>query len=101
MEKQSLNLKALLAGNIWEYLVGDFLETACFLSIKEQACLIEELQRQKIQAESIDVHPCFSINGKVIVVCEKIAPKECWLFFTKHLYVQKYLEAAPYRLQQI
>ena len=77
MEKHNFNLQPWLSGSVWEYLVGDFLETACFLNSEERNCLVQELQRQNVKAESIDVHPCFSINGKIIIVCEEILPKEC------------------------
>lgn len=92
MEKR--NLEHLFGENVWEDLVSDFLEMACFLKPEDHTYLIEELQRQNVKAESIDVHPCFSINGKVIIVCEEIVPRECWLFFAKRRQVTRWVETA-------
>ncbi len=70
-------------GHVWKDLVSDFLEMACFLEPQEQEFLVRELQQQNIAAESIEVHPCFSINGRVVIVCEDVAAQECWLYFVK------------------
>lgn len=94
------NLDSPFAGRVWEDLVTDFLEMACFLKPEDHQYLIRELQKQNIQAESIDVHPCFSINGKVIIICEEFVPRECWLFYAKRRQVQRWLEVER-RLQKI
>ena len=44
-----------LAPGVWEDLVHDFLEMACFLKIEDQNLLVQELQKQKIQAEIVDL----------------------------------------------
>lgn len=89
---ENRNLENWPGGNVWQDLVCDFLEMACFLKPDDHTYLIEELQKQNVKADSIDVHPCFSINGKVIIVCEEIVPRECWLFFAKRRQVTRWME---------
>jgi hypothetical protein len=79
-------------GSVWPDLVRDFLEMACFLRPEEQEMLVQELKRQNIQAESIDVYPCFVINGRVVIVCENGTARECWLYFVKKQIIQKWTE---------
>ena len=67
-------------GMIWEYLVDDFLEMACFLRDEERRFLIKALTEQEVSSENLTVHPCFSIDGKVVVVLEDPAGRECWLY---------------------
>lgn len=75
---------------VWEDLVLDFLEMACFLQKEEQRFLVDELERLGVQAENIDVHPCFSIRGRIIVICENEAPKECWIYRVKQKSIQRW-----------
>ena len=78
------------SGSVWQDLVQDFLEMACFLRQEEQALLVREIQKENIQAENIDVYPCFAINNRVIIVCESNAAQECWLYFVKKRQIQKW-----------
>jgi hypothetical protein len=80
------------AKSVWPDLVRDFLEMACFLRPEEQEVLIREIEKLNIQAESIDVYPCFSINGRVMIVCEDGEAQECWLYFVKKQQIQKWTE---------
>ena len=66
--------------SVWKYLVHDFLEMACFLTNDQRDYLIEELGQEETQADFIRVHPSFSTEGRVIVVCEEGAANECWLY---------------------
>lgn len=79
-------------GSIWPDLVSDFLEMSCFLKAEEQAFLLRELQKYGMTTETIDVHPCFSIEGRMIIVCEDIEVKECWLYFVRKQQIQKWTE---------
>lgn len=90
------NLESPLAGNgsVWQDLTHDFLEMACFLRPEEQDLLIRELQNQMIRAESIDVYPCFAINGRVVIVCEDATAQECWLYLVKKQQIQKWTETS-------
>lgn len=89
------NLEPVLAGtgSVWQDLTHDFLEMACFLRPDEQNLLIRELQKQTIRAESIDVYPCFAVNGRVVIVCEDADAEECWLYLVKKQRIQKWTEA--------
>ncbi len=88
--KDSLNPPAL-PGSVWQDLVHDFLEMACFLRPEEQEFLVRELQRQNIEAENIEVYPCFAINNRVVIVCETgQAQEECWFYFVKKQQIQKW-----------
>lgn len=83
-----------LPRSVWQDLVHDFLEMACFLRTEEQELLVQELQKHNIQAENIDVYPCFAINGQVVIVCEEEgAAQACWLYFVKKQRIQKWTES--------
>ena len=86
-----LNRPFTFPGQVWKDLVIDFLELACSLKPQEQEFLLQELQQQNIAAESIDVHPSFSINGRLIIICEEIPPvQECWLYFAKKQKIRRW-----------
>ena len=70
---------------VWEDIVNDFLEMACFLRKEDRHFVLEEIERNGLQAqaESIEVHACFSIEGRYIVICEQVLPRECWIFSTR------------------
>ena len=69
---------------VWEDLVHDFLEMACFLSDRERDFLVDALRRHTAHAEAIHAYPCFAINGTVIVVCEEGNEHgTCWLYYPK------------------
>lgn len=78
--------------SVWQDLVYDFLEMACFLRPEEQGLLLKELQKQEPEAERIDVYPCFAINGRVVVVCEDASAEECWLYHVKNQQIQKWTD---------
>lgn len=80
----------LIPGSVWQDLVHDFLEMACFLRPEEQEFLVQELQRQNIDAENIEVYPCFAINNRVVIVCETGSAQECWFYFVKNRQIQKW-----------
>ena len=87
-----LNNPFTLPDHVWKDLVIDFLEMACFLKPQEQEFLVREMQQQNITAESIDVHPCFSINGRIIIVCEDTPVQECWLYFVKKQKIRRWTD---------
>ena len=72
----------VMVGNVWEDLVSDFLEMACFLSRGEQDFLLDALRGQ-VAAETIEAYPCFSIDGKIIVIAEQKPAGECWIYQPK------------------
>ncbi len=73
----------------WEYVLKDFLEMGSSLNPEECLCLVEELRRQSICADSIDVHSTFSIDGKLVVVVEDTNTVECWLYYPKERRILK------------
>ena len=76
--------------NVWKYLVHDYLEMACFLTDDQRDHLIEELGRENIVADFIQVYPSFSIDGRVVVVCgESSAAQQCWLYAPKDKTIMK------------
>ena len=75
--------------SVWKYLVTDFLEMACFLNTEEQEHLLNELARSGIRADAICAHPGFSIQGKLVVICEETTPVECWLYDPKKRNIQR------------
>ncbi len=88
-----LNDDFAFPSQVWKDLVNDFLEMACFLKPQEQEFLIRELQQQNITAESIDAHPCFSINGRAVIVCEDVPVQECWLYFVNKRKIRRLTNA--------
>lgn len=74
---------------IWEDLVNDFLEMACFLSREERTCLLQELAKTDIRTEEIQVLPTFSIEKRQVSVCENGSPQEFWLYYPKEKKIEK------------
>lgn len=90
---KELNPGDFFPKRVWEDLVVDFLELACFMTEEQQDYLIHQLSLLNLQAESIEVHPCFSVQGKLVVVCEEIPVQECWVYFSRKKKIQKWAEA--------
>lgn len=64
----------------WEYVVNDFLEMSCFLKETERSPLIRELRSGGPFQEAVDVHPTFSIDGKLVSVVKHTPVHEIWLY---------------------
>ena len=94
-------LSAVPAGSVWEDLVTDFLEMACFLTPEEQDFLLDELRQRPTSADSIEVFPSFRIDGRIVVVCERLpseggpsgAIRECWLYYPREKKIKKHFPA--------
>ena len=63
---------------------------ACFLSESERERLLNDLRFHQCRADSIDVHPTFSMEGKLISMVEKAEIKECWLYHLDGKRIEKY-----------
>ena len=75
---------------VWEDVINDFLEMACFLSPQERARLIQELAKADIRADEIQALPTFSIEKRLISVCEKnVSPEEFWFYYPKEKKIEK------------
>ena len=59
----------------WEYLVRDFLEVKCTLKEPEQEFLLDFLRGKGVDAESIRMHPAFSIDDHLVVIMEDAGHK--------------------------
>ena len=69
--------------SVWEDLVMDFLEMACFLSPDQQTYLIEALEEEGTETDNVHVYPSFCIEGRVVIICEEKPVRECWLYYPK------------------
>lgn len=65
---------------IWEDLVHDFLEVAASLKTGERNFLVGRLRQRRVLAERIELHPSFSIAGRLVVVHRGPEAEECWIY---------------------
>ncbi len=85
-----IDLKTPCAPGIREDLVADFLEIACRLKEKEREFLIRALASSPPGENVIGSHGAFSMDGKLIVVCEGPGGfRECWLYFPEKRRIKK------------
>lgn len=78
--------------NTWQDLVNDFLEVACRLDPEQRALAIAALESENISSEHLEVHPAFSIDGKIMVVLKPGVMKECLFYFLEQRKIErKYL----------
>ena len=85
----TIMIHPLKPASIWEDLVQDYLELACLLKPSEQERLIGALQHENIQAESIEAYPCFTVDGRMVILCGKDRVQECWFYTGSDLAVLK------------
>jgi hypothetical protein len=74
----------------WEYIVDDLLEMACTLTRDERLFLLDEMQIRSCVSESIQAHPSFSLDGRLVVVAEDSAIEECWIYYPALKRIEKY-----------
>lgn len=72
-----------------ERIVDDFLEIGCLLDIEKRRFLIRELDFKSHEIDSIDVHPCFTMSGRLICIVESSALAECWLYYPSQMKIIK------------
>ena len=60
----------------WEYLVRDFLEIKCTLKEPEQEFLLDFLKGKGVEAESIRMHPAFSVDDHLVVIMQEGRQRE-------------------------
>lgn len=53
-----------------EYVMRDFLEMKCYLEKPEQEYLLDFLKEKGVKANSIRVHPAFSIDHCLVVIMQ-------------------------------
>lgn len=64
----------------WEDLVEDFLEIACRMNRAERSPVLENLRQEGLSAEHLDVHPAFSIQGRLMVILKKAPVRKCTVY---------------------
>lgn len=75
--------------NTWEDLINDFLEVACRLDPGQRALAIDALKSENISTEHLEVHPAFSIDGKIMIVLKPGSMKECLFYFLEQRKIEK------------
>lgn len=84
--------------NTWEDLVEDFLEVACRINQAQRITALEHLRLDGITAEHLEVHPAFSIQGRLMVVVRGAEISKCILYFVRNgRFETMSLENALYR----
>lgn len=74
---------------VWQDLVEDFLELACFLSPEERSFLLAELAQKNIRANTIDVWPGFLIQDYAVLVGTGLPVKEVWIYKAKQKKIER------------
>ncbi len=74
---------------IWKDLVTDYLEIRSHLTRPQKTYLVEELQQAQVKADNIEVHPCFSIQGRTVIVAETEPPQEYWFYCSRKHRIKK------------
>ncbi|MBU3759099.1 MAG: hypothetical protein FGM27_04140 [Candidatus Omnitrophica bacterium] len=54
--------------NAWEDLVDDFLDVACRLGPAQRKTVLETLKQEGLSSPYLEVHPAFSIEGRLVVI---------------------------------
>ena len=67
---------SVITKQTWEYLVRDFLEIKCTLKEPEQEFLLDFLKGKGLKADSIQMHPAFSVDDHLVVVMEDESAKK-------------------------
>lgn len=65
----------------WEDLVEDFLEVAGRMNPAQRQDVLENLRLEGITQEHLEVHPAFSIQGKLMVILRGGLFQKCILYF--------------------
>ncbi len=68
---------------IWKDIVSDYLDVRSNLDEREQQALLQVLHHQQVQATSIKIHPCFSIEGRLIIVLESEGMRDYLIYSSK------------------
>ncbi len=67
----------------WEDLVEDFLEVACRMSTRQRELALECLRQEGVDAQHLEVHPAFSLEGKLMVILRGAAVYRCSVYFVE------------------
>lgn len=75
-----LALDAPETNGVWKDIVTDYLGMKSNLDIQDQQVLLQALNEGRVQATSIRIHPCFSIQGRLIIILECAGVKEYLIY---------------------
>ncbi len=64
------------------YLIGDFLEMKTRLSVCEREMLMDKIEAEAIQSESLKSQPAFWMDDRVLLVLNQ-QPSECWFYYSR------------------
>lgn len=70
------------------YLIGDFLEMKTRLSICEREMLMDKIEAESIESDSLKSQPAFWMDDRVLLVLNR-TPSECWFYYTQSGKVEK------------
>lgn len=65
---------------VWKDIVTDYLDIKSNLDVQDQKTLLQALNQGRVQATSIRIHPCFSIQGRLIIILECAGVKEYLIY---------------------
>ena len=63
------------------YLIDDFLEMKTHLSVNERELLMEKIEAEDIQSDSLKSQPAFWMDNRVLLVLND-QPAECWFYYS-------------------
>ena len=70
------------ARNPTRYLIDDFLEIKTKLSVCEREMLMDKIETEAIQSDSLKNQPAFWMDDRVLLVLNE-QPSECWFYYTR------------------
>ncbi len=68
--------------NPTRYLIDDFLEIKTRLSVCEREMLLDKIELESIQSDSLKSQPAFWMDDRVLLVLNE-QPSECWFYYTR------------------
>ncbi len=63
------------------YLIDDFLEMKTRLSVCEREKLMDKIEAESIESESLKSQPAFWMDSRVLLVLND-QPTECWFYYS-------------------
>ncbi len=68
--------------NPMRYVMDDFLEIKTKLSVCEREMLMDKIETEAIQSDSLKSQPAFWMDDRVLLVLNE-QPSECWFYYTR------------------
>ena len=68
--------------NSLRYVMDDFLEIKTKLSVCEREMLLDKIETESIQSDSLKSQPAFWMDDRVLLVLNE-QPTECWFYYTR------------------